>query len=140
SSAALTCNVVLQYPYQAVKSSGAVDVTLCNVPGPPVAAGHCADVLPAAHDSAATRNPRSPGERYPRHRCRLDGECGQILALEVMDVLLAAGTRNHGQLHVQRLQIVAHSHCAYGWLETLLQNGVLRGDAYRTTACLAVVA
>ena len=36
------------------------------------------------------------------------GERGEILALEVMHVLLAAGARDHRELHVERLDVVAN--------------------------------
>ncbi len=48
-----------------------------------------------------------PGAQY-----RGAGQRDEVLRLEVMYVLLAAGARERGELHVERLEIVAHVPCA----------------------------
>src|SRR5687768_9386819 len=86
---------------------------------------------------APARNPVRARERHARHRRGLDAERHQILALEMVHALLAAGARDHRQLHAQRLQVVAHTLRADGRFEALLENWILRRDSDRTAARVA---
>src|SRR5258708_35235582 len=92
---------------------------------------------PAAGDS---RYPVGTRQVDLSHRGRLDRECGQVLALEVMHVRFAARARDRSQLHHHHLQVVAHPTRAFFRIEPQLQLGILVRDADRASSGVAVMA
>src|ERR1700730_11661419 len=90
--------------------------------------------------SVAARDPRGTCKRYTGNGRRLDRQGHQVLALEVMHVLFATRPGDHGQLHVESLEIVAYPARANRRLQALFQNRVLGRHADRTLTGLAVMA
>ena len=80
------------------------------------------------------------GQRHLRHRGRLDGQRGEVLGLERVDVGLAARARQHLHLERERVQEVVDPLRRLLDDEPLAQLGILRRDADRAAAGVAVVA
>src|SRR6266568_2434798 len=87
-----------------------------------------------------SRHPIRSCQRHPCHCGGLDGECSEVLGLEIEQMRLAAGARKRLRLKRQHGQIIAHPTRARLDDEALLQRWVLRRDADRTAPGMAVVA
>src|SRR5687767_4315461 len=75
-----------------------------NMPSPPT--GERGYVHDPASVPALPRDPVRAGKRHLRHRRRLDGERHQILRLQIMDMVLAAGARDGLRLERHDFQII----------------------------------
>src|SRR3977135_4055579 len=90
--------------------------------------------------SVAAGDPRSTRERYTGDGRRLDRQGHQVLPLAVMHVLVATRPGDHGQLHVESLEIVAYPARANRRLQALFEYRVLCRHADGTLTGLAVMA
>ena len=68
-------------------------------------------------------------ERHLGHGGRLDGECDEILRLQIVHVALAVGARDGLAFERQHGQIVGEPLSRSDRIEPLRQLGVLRRDA-----------
>ena len=99
------------------------------------AATYAAQVWPSAAENLS-----GSGERDPADRRRLGGQRRHILGLEVMDVRLAAGAREDLDLRASSRAAVGDALGGLVDLQALHQLRVLRRDADRAAAGVAVVA
>ena len=79
-------------------------------------------------------------QRDAGHGGGLDGEGGQVLGLETVNVALAEGPGNECQLHRHGVEEVSDACAALFGVEPLLKLWVLGGNADWALACLTVVA
>src|SRR5262249_19773828 len=89
---------------------------------------------------AAPWDPVGARQWHLGHRRRLYGQRDEIIWFQVVDVGLAAGRGQGGELHRERLQVVGHPPCARLRVEAALQIRVLRGHAHRAQPGVTVVA
>src|SRR5258708_4995391 len=86
------------------------------------------------------RDVGGPGQRDPGHRRRLDGQGAQIFWLEAVYISLAARTGEHLRLERESVQEVVDALGGLIDLQALAQLGILRGNADRAAAGVAVIA
>ena len=61
------------------------------------------DRLSRSSATGLARNPGRSRQRDSRHCSRLYGQGNQVLALKMVNVLLAAGSRHHREFHIEGL-------------------------------------
>src|SRR3954454_7191690 len=85
-------------------------------------------------EGALPRNPGRAGEGNARHGRRLDRQRTQIFRLQIVEMILAAGTCNRLCLERHDLEEVGQPPAGCDRIDTLHQLGILSGDAGRIAA------